>query len=91
MKYWSNGAHQYEPDFIVETAATIYMVETKAERDMNDEDVQAKKAAAEAYCKTVSEYTKQNGGKPWKYVLLSENDFDKTFQLKYVLTKCGVL
>lgn len=89
--YWSNGAHQYEPDFIVETEDAIYMVETKAERDLNDDDVQAKKTAAESYCKTVSEYTKQNGGKPWKYVLLSENDFDKTFQLKYVLTKCGVL
>ena len=36
------------------------------------------------------EYTKQNGGKPWKYVLLSEDDFDRTHQLRYVLAKCGV-
>ena len=82
--YWSNGAHQYEPDFIVETASTIYMIETKAERDMSDSDVQAKKDAAETYCKIVSEST----SKPWKYVLIPDNDFERTHQLKYVLAKC---
>ena len=86
--YWSNGAHQYEPDFIVETASAIYMIETKAEKDMDNNAVQAKKTAAEAYCKTVSEYTENNGGKPWKYILLSEDNFGRTNQLQYVLEKC---
>ncbi|MBQ1747520.1 MAG: hypothetical protein II041_02430, partial [Bacteroidales bacterium] len=34
--YWGNGAHKYEPDFIVETADTIYMVETKKAKAVND-------------------------------------------------------
>ena len=41
--YWSNGAKRYEPDFIVETADCIYMVETKAKKDLTTEEVQAKK------------------------------------------------
>lgn len=40
--YWGNGAHRYEPDFIVETDDCIYMVETKAKKDLTDSDVQAK-------------------------------------------------
>lgn len=45
--YWSNGAKRYEPDFIVETADCIYMVETKAKKELTAEEVQAKKKAAE--------------------------------------------
>jgi type III restriction enzyme len=41
--YWANGAKRYEPDFIVETSECIYMIETKALKDISDEDVQAKK------------------------------------------------
>lgn len=83
--YWSNGAHQYEPDFIVETADRIYMVETKAEKDMNNDDVQEKKDAAIEYCTIVSEYTAHNGGKPWQYVLIPHNVVGRTLELQYVL------
>jgi type III restriction enzyme len=85
--YWSNGAHQYEPDFIVETATDIYMIETKADKSVEDKDVQDKKEAAENYCRTVSQYTTTNGGKPWKYAIVAENDFERTHQLQYVLSK----
>ena len=88
--YWSNGAHQYEPDFIVETATDIYMIETKADKSVEDKDVQDKKEAAENYCKTVSQYTTANGGKPWKYAIVAENDFERTHQLKYVLSNYGL-
>lgn len=83
--YWSNGAHLYEPDFVVETAERIYMIETKAEKNINNEDVQEKKSAAMEYCATVSEYTKRNGGKPWVYALIPHSAVGRTLQLEYVL------
>ena len=76
--YWSNGSKRYEPDFIVETVDTIYMVETKAANELTNEDVQMKKQAAEEYCRNASEFTSENGGKPWKYVLLPHDTVDRT-------------
>lgn len=86
--YWSNGSKKYEPDFVVETADAIYMVETKAKKDMQDADVLGKKKAAEEYCKNASEYTKTVGGKPWKYVLLAHDTVDRAASFKY-LTALG--
>ena len=60
---------------------------TKAYKDIEDKDVQDKKEAAEKYCQTVSQYTTANGGKPWKYAIVAENDFERTHQLQYVLSK----
>lgn len=86
--YWSNGSKKYEPDFVVETADAIYMVETKAKNNMQDADVLGKKKAAEEYCKNASEFTKTVGGKPWKYVLLAHDTVDRAASFKY-LTALG--
>ena len=83
--YWSNGAKQYEPDFIVETADCIYMVETKAKKDLMTEEVQAKKKAAEEYCKNATEYTLKNEGKPWEYHLLRHDMVDKSKSFEYLM------
>ena len=83
--YWSNGSRRYEPDFVVETDKVIYMVETKAAKDVTADDVQAKKKAAETYCENASEYTKANGGKPWKYVLLAHDKVDRTSSFDYLV------
>lgn len=80
--YWGNGAHLYEPDFVVETADKIYMIETKAEKDINDDDVQEKKKAAMEYCSIVSKET----SKPWQYVLIPHSAISRTMQLDYVIT-----
>ena len=85
--YWDNNSKKYEPDFIVETADTIYMVETKALNNLNDPDVQAKKVAAERYCKYASEFTAQYGGKAWKYLLLPHTDISRTISLNYLIVK----
>ena len=86
--YWSNGSKKYEPDFVVETADAIYMVETKAKKNMQDADVLGKKKAAEEYCKNASEFTKTVGGKPWKYVLLAHDTVDRAASFRY-LTALG--
>lgn len=83
--YWSNGSKRYEPDFIVETADTIYMVETKAANELTNEEVQMKKQAAEEYCRNASEFTSENGGKPWRYVLLPHDTVDRTASFAYLI------
>ena len=83
--YWANGAKRYEPDFIVETPDCIYMVETKAAKDLSAEDVLGKKKAAEEYCKHASEYTAKNGGKPWKYHLLRHDIVERTSSFEFLM------
>ncbi|HAC16351.1 MAG TPA: restriction endonuclease subunit R [Bacteroidetes bacterium] len=84
--YWANS-RQYEPDFIVETGSCIYMVETKRADDINKEEVLAKKMAAEEYCRNATEYTAENGGKPWKYIIIGHDMISRTFSFEYVRTK----
>lgn len=63
----------------------IYMVETKALKDIPTEDVQAKKKAAEEYCKNASEYTAEHGGKPWKYHLLRHDIVERASSFEYLM------
>ena len=61
---------QYEPDFVVETGDTIYVIEIKAEKDMESADVQDKAKAAIQYCRYATEYNLEYGEKPWKYAII---------------------
>ena len=83
--YWGQGgANRYEPDFIVETADTIYMCEPKASNKMRDADVLEKQEAAEEYCRAASEFNTENGGKPWKYVLISHDEIRPQSSFTYL-------
>lgn len=82
--YWANNSRQYYPDFVVETEDTLYLVETKAEDQMQAADVQSKKAAALKYCKYATEFTVANGGKPWKYMLVPHNEVTLSTGFKYL-------
>ena len=68
--YWHRNNNRYTPDFVVETKDAIYMVEIKAEKDIDDKEVQEKAEAAKKYCQTVSEFNSKNAGKEWTYVLI---------------------
>src|SRR3989344_3834516 len=66
----------YHPDFMVKIGNKIYLVETKAERDLNEQNVKSKRLA------TIDWTDKINELKPdermnctWSYVLLGENTF----------------
>lgn len=68
-------AHYY-PDFMVRIGNKIYLVETKAEKDLNNQNVRSKRLA------TIDWTDKINELKPddrmsctWSYVLLGENTF----------------
>lgn len=74
--YYKLGAEQkeYVPDFVVETANHILMVETKALNDMNDDVVLTKATAGVAWCKQATQYTKAHDGKAWCYLLIPHNE-----------------
>lgn len=84
--WWGHGgASKYEPDFIVETADIIYMCEPKASRNMEDADVLEKKEAAEEYCRAATEFNAENGGKPWRYLLISHEDIRYNSSFDYLV------
>lgn len=83
--YWGNGAKTYEPDFIVETENTIYMIEIKALKDINSEEVNEKRIAAELYCEKATEFTIANGGKPWQYIMLRHDIVTRTSAFSYLV------
>lgn len=85
--YWDNNSKRYEPDFIVETETTIYMIEVKRSDQTEEETVLAKKAAAERYCKYASEYTAVHQGKDWQYLILPHNEVSRTTSMNYLTTK----
>lgn len=74
--YYKLGTEQpeYIPDFVAETEATIFMVETKARGDINAQDVQAKATAANRWCKYASDYSASVGAKPWRYLLVPHDE-----------------
>lgn len=83
--YWNHNSQRYHPDFVVETGDTIYMVETKKESDIDSLDVQEKARAALQYCSYATEFTTSNGGKSWKYILISHNAVMRNMSVEYLM------
>jgi len=66
----------YFPDFMVKIGKAIYIVETKAERDVNSPNVQFKQNATIDWKNKINELNEENRmGCEWKYVLLGEKTF----------------
>jgi type III restriction enzyme len=64
----------YSPDFLVRTAGKIFVVETKAQSALSDENVQRKQRAAIAWCEQLNALpAEQRDGRDWHYVLLGES------------------
>lgn len=79
LKYKFDGiAHNYEPDFVVETDDTCYLIEIKRRSEMNDPVVEAKKKRALSYCKKASDWCIANNHKPWKYILIPHDQITET-------------
>jgi type III restriction enzyme len=81
--YYRLGADQpeYVPDFAIESTNSIYMAETKARTDMESLDVQAKTHAAIQWCQHATRYALDNGGKPWRYLLIPHDEIDESRRL----------
>ena len=82
--YYKLGTEQpeYIPDFVAETDATIFMVETKARAGINTQEVQAKAAAAMRWCKHASDHAANVGTKPWKYLLVPHDEINESKQIR---------
>ncbi|MCC6279565.1 MAG: DEAD/DEAH box helicase family protein [Saprospiraceae bacterium] len=72
--YWNRHGDQYQPDFVVETKDTIYIVETKSASELGSDEVEDKARAALKYCTEATLYQQENGGKPWRYLLIPHTD-----------------
>lgn len=68
-------AHYY-PDFLVETDENIYIIETKATKDLKDPNVIQKQKAAIDYVKRINRLNiSDRDNKNWEYLLVGENQF----------------
>lgn len=72
--YYNQNSQRYDPDFIVETNETIYMIEIKKELEMENDDVLKKADAASYFCIEASKYNNKNGGKNWVYLLIPHSE-----------------
>lgn len=73
-----DGNRRYEPDFVVETSDTMYLVEIKGEDRLNDEDNLHKKQRAIRYCQVANVYCEGNGLKTWKYLYIPSQQVQTT-------------
>lgn len=73
-----DGNRRYEPDFVVETSDTMYLIEIKGEDRLNDEDNLHKKQRAVRYCQVANVYGECNGLKTWKYLYIPSQQVQTT-------------
>ena len=80
--FWQAG-QQYNPDFLVETSTTKYMVEVKAKNEVKNPDVLGKAKEGIKWCKYASivDFDK----KPWEYKLITDEVISVGNTLKYIL------
>ncbi len=83
--YGPGGCSRYEPDFVVETSKAIYMVETKAANEVDSEVVQEKARAAKEYCRAVTAWNNEHGGKPWYYSIVAHNEVHLQSSFMYLV------
>jgi len=89
FKIYYNRNRRYEPDFVVETKDTVYLVEVKGENMLNDPDVLAKKERAIKYCKISTEWGKANGYKEWKYLFIPAGQINMSSSFKNLAARFG--
>ena len=65
---------RYSPDFIVRCGENVYLVETKAQRDVSNANVQRKLKAAALYCQRINSLSPdQRNNETWGYALVGES------------------
>lgn len=67
---WGGEHREYQPDFVAEGDGHIFMLEPKAAKEMEDDEVQAKRDAGVKWCALATEYAQETGEKSWQYALI---------------------
>lgn len=79
----------YYPDFIVKTPERIFIVETKAEEEIQKAESDAnnpivlKARAAQSWCKTASKVSVEGQPAEWEYLVVSDKDVKENSQLGF--------
>ena len=81
---------QYEPDFVVETTTGKFICEPKRADEIKDETVQAKARGAVTWCQHATNHEQQNGGKPWRYLLIPHDAITASATLKGLAAQYAV-
>ena len=81
LQIYYSHATTYEPDFVVETKTEKLLCEPKRASDMTDEVVQAKAQAAVTWCQYATAHAKEDGGKPWRYLLIPHDQIQTQMTL----------
>jgi len=80
----------YEPDFVVETKTEKFLCEPKRASEMTDDVVLAKADAAATWCSYATAHAKENGGKPWRYLLIPHDQIQDQMTLAGLAARCEV-
>jgi len=83
--YWGKNRQNYVPDFVVETLDKIYLIEVKAENEINSDDVQEKARAGAEYCRNASEWTSMHESKEWEYALVPAGAIHLNSSFRYLI------
>lgn len=62
----------YQPDFLVETRTCKLICDLRNHHRMRQSEVQRASELAAQWCEFATQQEKQNGGKPWSYLLIPE-------------------
>jgi type III restriction enzyme len=76
------GDASYEPDFVVETKTAKLISEIKRVKDLKIDEVRDKANAAVKWCEYATAHEKENGGKPWSYLLIPDEAVTATKTLQ---------
>ena len=87
--WYNNNSDRYVPDFVAETADIIYLIEIKAENELDDKIVKLKEKAAINYCKNATEINKARKEKTWKYAIIPHDKTDTNMTFKKLVTEFG--
>ncbi|HNY44695.1 MAG TPA: DEAD/DEAH box helicase family protein [Bacteroidales bacterium] len=87
--WYNNNSDRYVPDFVAETADIIYLIEIKAENELDDKIVKLKEKAAINYCKNATEINKARKEKAWKYAIIPHDKTDTNMTFKKLVTEFG--
>ena len=80
---------EYQPDFVAETADTIYMLEPKMRKELDNPIVIAKKEVATKWCANASDHASTYGGKPWRYLLIPHDEIAENITLAGLAGRFG--
>jgi hypothetical protein len=76
LQIYYRGDQSYEPDFVVETTTEKLLCGPKAAGEIAEPEVLDKARVAALWCRHATDHARQNGGKPWRYLLISHDAID---------------